>query len=232
MNPALSWTLIGGGLVLLVAVAVSRRSRTGRPEVRRGALDAAVTIVGAFLVLIGAALLAGAATRVLVVWLVVLLAVGLLCTVLRVRPGRTVSAAFAVPQRAEAMPAATRMLERADFHQVSVVRLAVTVGDASRLGTAFGPDVVESARTVLARALLEVVPPDAPLWTEDHDRVVALVRQEECDLTAWRAQVESILVAESPEHVPTVPAATWRTTSTDDRGYGLDDLGADEPTAG
>ena len=123
---------------------------------------------------------------------------------------------------------ALRMLDRADYHQVSVVRLAVTVGDAAQLGTAFGSETVDAARAALARALRGVVPPDAPLWTEQHDRVVALVRQEECDLTAWRAEVETALVAVSPDRVPTVPTATWRTTSTDDLGYRLDDLEADD----
>lgn len=224
MNPYLLWTAVGGGLVLLAAVLVSRRSGARRPDVPRSALDAAVGIVGAFLVCIAAALFAGSATRVLVVWLVVLLAVGLVCTVLRVRPGIAASAADGVPQRAEALPAALRMLDRADYHQVSVVRLAVIVGDAAQLGTAFGSETVDAARAALARALRDVVPPDAPLWTEQQDRVVALVRQEECDLAAWRAEVETALVALSPGHLPTVPTVSWRTTSTDDRGYRLDEL--------
>lgn len=224
MNPYLLWTAVGGGLVLLATALVSRRSGARRPDVPRSALDAAVGIVGAFLVCIAAALFAGPATRVLVVWLVVLLTVGLVCTVLRVRPGMAAAAGDGVPQRAEALPAALRMLDRADYHQVSVVRLAVTVGDAAQLGTAFGSETVDAARAALARALRGVVPPDAPLWTEQHDRVVALVRQEECDLTAWRAEVETALVAVSPDRVPTVTTATWRTTSTDDLGYRLDDL--------
>ncbi|KTR22386.1 hypothetical protein LQK89_03500 [Curtobacterium sp. C1] len=224
MNPYLLWTAVGSGLVLLATALVSRRSGARRPDVPRSALDAAVGIVGAFLVCIAAALFAGPATRVLVVWLVVLLTVGLVCTVLRVRPGMAAAAGDGVPQRAEALPAALRMLDRADYHQVSVVRLAVTVGDAAQLGTAFGSETVDAARAALARALRGVVPPDAPLWTEQHDRVVALVRQEECDLTAWRAEVETALVAVSPDRVPTVPTATWRTTSTDDLGYRLDDL--------
>ncbi|GAA3333560.1 MULTISPECIES: hypothetical protein [Curtobacterium] len=224
MNPYLLWTAVGSGLVLLATALVSRRSGARRPDVPRSALDAAVGIVGAFLVCIAAALFAGPATRVLVVWLVVLLTVGLVCTVLRVRPGMAAAAGDGVPQRAEALPAALRMLDRADYHQVSVVRLAVTVGEAAQLGTAFGSETVDAARAALARALRGVVPPDAPLWTEQHDRVVALVRQEECDLTAWRAEVETALVAVSPDRVPTVPTATWRTTSTDDLGYRLDDL--------
>ncbi|MDK8172214.1 hypothetical protein QP735_06680 [Curtobacterium citreum] len=224
MNPYLLCTAVGSGLVLLATALVSRRSGARRPDVPRSALDAAVGIVGAFLVCIAAALFAGPATRVLVVWLVVLLTVGLVCTVLRVRPGMAAAAGDGVPQRAEALPAALRMLDRADYHQVSVVRLAVTVGDAAQLGTAFGSETVDAARAALARALRGVVPPDAPLWTEQHDRVVALVRQEECDLTAWRAEVETALVAVSPDRVPTVPTATWRTTSTDDLGYRLDDL--------
>lgn len=224
MNPYLLWTAVGSGLVLLATALVSRRSGARRPDVPRSALDAAVGIVGAFLVCIAAALFAGPATRVLVVWLVVLLTVGLVCTVLRVRPGMAAAAGDGVPQRAEALPAALRMLDRADYHQVSVVRLAVTVGDAAQLGTAFGSETVDAARAALARALRGVVPPDAPLWTEQHDRVVALVRQEECDLTAWRAEVETALVAVSPDRVPTVPTATWLTTSTDDLGYRLDDL--------
>jgi len=224
VNPYLLWTAVGSGLVLLATALVSRRSGARRPDVPRSALDAAVGIVGAFLVCIAAALFAGPATRVLVVWLVVLLTVGLVCTVLRVRPGMAAAAGDGVPQRAEALPAALRMLDRADYHQVSVVRLAVTVGDAAQLGTAFGSETVDAARAALARALRGVVPPDAPLWTEQHDRVVALVRQEECDLTAWRAEVETALVAVSPDRVPTVPTATWRTTSTDDLGYRLDDL--------
>lgn len=224
MNPYLLWTAVGSGLVLLATALVSRRSGARRPDVPRSALDAAVGVVGAFLVCIAAALFAGPATRVLVVWLVVLLTVGLVCTVLRVRPGMAAAAGDGVPQRAEALPAALRMLDRADYHQVSVVRLAVTVGDAAQLGTAFGSETVDAARAALARALRGVVPPDAPLWTEQHDRVVALVRQEECDLTAWRAEVETALVAVSPDRVPTVPTATWRTTSTDDLGYRLDDL--------
>ncbi|WP_288468115.1 hypothetical protein [uncultured Curtobacterium sp.] len=228
MNPYLLWTAVGSGLVLLATALVSRRSGARRPDVPRSALDAAVGIVGAFLVCIAAALFAGPATRVLVVWLVVLLTVGLVCTVLRVRPGMAAAAGDGVPQRAEALPAALRMLDRADYHQVSVVRLAVTVGDAAQLGTAFGSETVDAARAALARALRGVVPPDAPLWTEQHDRVVALVRQEECDLTAWRAEVETALVAVSPDRVPTVPTATWRTTSTDDLGYRLDDLERDD----
>ncbi|AIV39517.1 hypothetical protein [Curtobacterium sp. MR_MD2014] len=230
MNPFLLWTAIAGGFGLLVTVLVSRRSSGRRADVPRDALEVAVAIVGAFLVLIGGALLAGPATRVLVVWLVVLLTVALFCTVLRVRSGATVTTDESVPQRTEALTAARRMLDRADYHQVSVVRVAVTLGNADLLATAFGHTAVEAARTELARALLAVVPPDALLWTEDRDRVVTLVREDECDLADWRGGLEAALATLPPDRLPTVPTASWGTTSTDDRGYRLEDLEVDGRT--
>ncbi|WP_144762821.1 hypothetical protein [Curtobacterium sp. 9128] len=230
MNPVLLWTSMGGGVALLVSVLVARRSGAPRGDVPRTALEGAIGFVGAFLVLIAAALLAPSATRVLVIWLVVLLTVALVVTMLRVRPAVSDGAVGTVPQRAEALPTATRLLDRADYHQESVVRVSLTVVDADRLATAFGSRALEAAQSMLARALIGVVPPDAPVWTEHRDRVVALVRQDECDLTAWRTEVEMALVAATTgsDLVPTVPSASWRTTSTDDRGYRLDDLEADE----
>ncbi len=102
-----------------------------------------------------------------------LLTVGLVCTVLRVRPGMAAAAGDGVPQRAEALPAALRMLDRADYHQVSVVRLAVTVGDAAQLGTAFGSETVDAARAALARhsgASSPRTPPCGPSSTTGSSR--------------------------------------------------------------
>jgi len=228
VNPLLLWATIGSGLLLLVTVLAGRRWRRRRTDVPRSALDAAVASVGAFLVLVAASLFASDQTRVLIVWLVVLLAVALFCIVFRSRPEVLAEDDASVPQRAEVLPAVVRTLERADYHQVSLVRVAVTLEDAALLTTAFGVGVTGGARAMLARAVVAVVPPDATVWTEDADRVVALVRQEECDLGAWRSQVEAAVASSTPGQVPTVPSSSWRTTSTDDHGYALADLEAEE----
>lgn len=224
MNPLLLWTSIGSGLALLLVVVATRRRLAGRqPEVRRGFLDAGVASVGAFLVLIGAALLAGDATRILVVWLVVLLAVALGCTAVRSAVAHD-ERHVGVQRRSDVLADVVRTLARADYHQVSFVRLVVSLDDAGLVTTAFGPGAGAVQRDRVAAALERLVPPDATVWTEGDDRVVALVRQEECDLAAWRAELELASTTVPDAGAPVVSSMTWAATSTDDHGYLLEDL--------
>lgn len=224
MNPLLLWTAIGSGLALLLVVLVTRRRLGGRhPEVRRGFLDVGVASVGTFLVLIGAALLAGDATRILVVWLVVVLAVALVCTVIRSASTRD-EPPEDVQRRSDVLRGVTRVLARADYHQVSFVRLVVSLDDAALVTTAFGPGAGVVHRDRLVAALQRLVPPDATVWTEGDDRVVVLVRQEECDLAGWRAELEMPSTGDPADGATVGSSTTWAVTSTDDRGYRLEDL--------
>lgn len=225
----LLWTAIGSGFVilatLLATARVGRGSDPRRTVVPLGFLHVAVMAVAVFLVLIGGALLAGPATRVLVVWLVVLLAVTLVCTLVRVRSTAD-RAPATVPGRQEVLPAVVRLLERADYHQLSLVRVAVSVDLEGVLGTALGSEAVRAVRDVASEALARVVPADAPVWSEGDDRVIAIVRQAECDLADWREEVETVLLVGSADQKTVAPSTTWMTASTDDLGYRLTDLEA------
>ncbi|PCN47721.1 hypothetical protein Csp2054_10120 [Curtobacterium sp. 'Ferrero'] len=224
MNPLLFWTAIGTGITLCGVAARSwthDRSRA-RPTVDRRLVDLLLAVVGGFLVLIGAALLAGPSTSVLVVLLVVLLGVALLC----LAAGR--GAAPADPSGADHEQVrgdVTDLLRRADYHQLSLTLLRVGIVDAPDVVRAFGEETLATGLRDVAAAVRRSAPPDATVWMPARDAVVVVVRTDDLDIPALRAEVETA-VAEGAFVVATGmrPLLEWARADSDEHGYELADL--------
>jgi len=224
VNPVLFWTSIVGGAVVLAVVGVSVLVGRHATVVPRRALDVAVASVGVFLVCIGVALLAGETTSILVVWLVALLVVVLVCVVLRLRTDRQDRSSASSPSRDAAVRSVEGVLRRADYQQLSLVLLVVAVDDADLITRALGRDALVRVRDTLSTALGRALPADATVWSEADDRVGALVRADELDRGALRAEVDEALVDGVSAAGTVLPRLVWHVAETDARGYGLSAL--------